>query len=46
VHVNSIKGYVFYSSVLWGAKRDGQGYDADWLNSLAAEAIEGLHWRF
>jgi hypothetical protein len=38
---------VMYDSwVLWGAKRDRQDYDADWLNSVVTEAVERLHWLF
>jgi hypothetical protein len=29
-----------------GAKRDEQGYDANWLNSFAAEAVDRLCWLF
>jgi hypothetical protein len=38
---------VMYDSwVLRGAKWDRQDYDADWLNSVVAEAVERLHWLF
>jgi hypothetical protein len=31
---------------LWGTEGDRQGYDANWLNSFATKAIEGLRWLF
>jgi hypothetical protein len=37
---------MYDSWVLRGAKRDRQDYDADWLNSVVAEAVERLHWLF
>jgi hypothetical protein len=39
MHVNNIKGYVFCSWVLWGAKGDRQGYDPNYLNSFATKVI-------
>jgi hypothetical protein len=46
VHANDIKGYVFCSWVLQSVKRDEQSYNAEWLNSFIAQAVERLHWLF